>query len=828
MKKILFFIALLFSVCSYGQVKQVYNQYGGDWKKFYIRTGLRLPQSPVSTKDLNLPAMDTGQIYYNPADSSIYYHTGFQWIKAGIGGGSGGSGITSIGAGLCITIVNDSTVLVDTACIATYFLRITDTANMRARLYAGTNINITGTYPNQTITSTAQAPLKLGRDFTFTGDSLFLKGAWVNLIDYGGNPNGVANNNAALTAAIATGKNIFVPRGRYVISAAIQLQAGQTIFGVGYNSVFTTTANDRILWTNDNTTITGLRFVGSGKGAGLTFQTGVFAFGSTKFDVSHCWFDSLSGAAQQNGGGGIYFVALSPANSAGARISNCTFYNNNGGLVLSQRAEYVTALNITAENNTVGVGIGAGNVTLTNGIIENNRTGILVYDGDNDGHGLITGTLCNHNDTAIAFRGIDYNVGFQVANSNFYYGKLSFTNSHNIKFVNCNFDALDSISINGSTGLLRVSSWIGKNILANPIQVNIFNGGQEFASIGEVRFDETTPNYWIKQQYADTVLFTGPLYLTGIPNGGVAADSVLVATSTGQVKKRDAASFTGTTPTLQQVLDAGSTLTSNETIATGSNSLTVSGSLGGTAAPISGANTGAGNSINANSFSGTGNAVYALSDISNSIWARSISGTAGIFSIEPSSTNTVDTTLIIRRKTTGTAANGIAGTVIFETTDTNGTTLMSNELITRLTTAAAASKTSQVSLVGISNAITDTVMTLGGYVTLTESSATIFSKTTIATGKIQGGSILVTIEANDATDFQSRTLRFIWSAVNKAGTTTITLGTPEEVVAVSAGTLTATITATDDGSGVISFKANAVSSLTQTTLRATYQVFKNF
>lgn len=58
---------------------------------------------------------------------------------------------------------------------------------------------------------------------------------------------------------------------------------------------------------------------------------------------------------------------------------------------------------------------------------------------------------------------------------------------------------------------------------------------------------------------------TDSLYLTSLPAGGAAADSVLVVTSTGNVKRRDAATFgsSGSTSTLQQVLDAGNSATQN-------------------------------------------------------------------------------------------------------------------------------------------------------------------------------------------------------------------------------------------------------------------------
>lgn len=119
-------------------------------------------------------------------------------------------------------------------------------------------------------------------------------------------------------------------------------------------------------------------------------------------------------------------------------------------------------------------------------------------------------------------------------------------------------------------------------------------------------------------------------------------------------------------------------------------------------------------------------------------------------------------------------------------------------------------------------------MVAGKYTSLTEATATAFLRINIPTGEVAGGELIVTIQANDATDFQARTLRLIWAAVNKAGTTTVTISTPEEVVAVSAGTLTATITAVDAGSGNVDFKADATSSLTQTILRANFQVSKNF
>jgi|GEM_PF-5286907 len=124
--------------------------------------------------------------------------------------------------------------------------------------------------------------------------------------------------------------------------------------------------------------------------------------------------------------------------------------------------------------------------------------------------------------------------------------------------------------------------------------------------------------------------------------------------------------------------------------------------------------------------------------------------------------------------------------------------------------------------------IGDRYAALGDYVDLAEATATIFERTSITSGTNSGGEILLTVEAGDGTDLQVRTLRLIWAGSNKAGTTTITLSTPEEVVNATSGTLTCTITVVDGGTGSIAFKADCTSSLTQTYLRAVVQAWKNF
>lgn len=102
-------------------------------------------------------------------------------------------------------------------------------------------------------------------------------------------------------------------------------------------------------------------------------------------------------------------------------------------------------------------------------------------------------------------------------------------------------------------------------------------------------------------------------------------------------------------------------------------------------------------------------------------------------------------------------------------------------------------------------------------VNLTESTATTIVNVAVASGKVAGGEIVVTTWANDGTDYQTLTSRLVWSAINKAGTVTATLDQADGTTATSSGTLSVTYTIAANGN-TVDIKANAVSSLTQTTL----------
>jgi hypothetical protein len=54
-----------------------------------------------------------------------------------------------------------------------------------------------------------------------------------NVLNYGADPTGVADSTTAIQAAVATGKRVYIPQGRYIVTDAITITTGQIIEGDG-------------------------------------------------------------------------------------------------------------------------------------------------------------------------------------------------------------------------------------------------------------------------------------------------------------------------------------------------------------------------------------------------------------------------------------------------------------------------------------------------------------------------------------------------------------------------------------------------------------------
>lgn len=123
----------------------------------------------------------------------------------------------------------------------------------------------------------------------------------------------------------------------------------------------------------------------------------------------------------------------------------------------------------------------------------------------------------------------------------------------------------------------------------------------------------------------------------------------------------------------------------------------------------------------------------------------------------------------------------------------------------------------------------------GAIKTLTESAATALVRIPVATNSRASGELVYEIYATDGTDMQVRSSRIRYAMTNKAGTEVCTLVASDGAAAnaetnddnassISAGTLTYAIACTNNAADTMDITFNAVSSLAQTTLQATWSV----
>lgn len=111
-----------------------------------------------------------------------------------------------------------------------------------------------------------------------------------------------------------------------------------------------------------------------------------------------------------------------------------------------------------------------------------------------------------------------------------------------------------------------------------------------------------------------------------------------------------------------------------------------------------------------------------------------------------------------------------------------------------------------------------------GETTLTEGAATGFATIALPASKYAGVHVFVTTHADDATDFQATTDMFSVSAVAKGTNISSNVQTPTQSTIASTGTLTTAITVSSTTNNTFTINCNATSSLTQTTLKAKWQI----
>jgi hypothetical protein len=183
-----------------------------------------------------------------------------------------------------------------------------------------------------------------------------INGAFLNVLDFGAVGDGVANDTAAIVAALAAGNNIYFPAGTYRITASIDIQPNKLILGAGQrNSIIKV---DGAIYgfgrvygsqTTSRTEIRNLGFEGTASALG-----GVYFENATRIRIDSCdFYDFAASNAYGIRLGRVYHWW----------VSNCGFENIKS-----------VGLNCTAVS---GVGSNHGVFGPNNDVIGNNQLGFI-------------------------------------------------------------------------------------------------------------------------------------------------------------------------------------------------------------------------------------------------------------------------------------------------------------------------------------------------------------------------------------------------------------------------------------------------------------------
>jgi len=215
---------------------------------------------------------------------------------------------------------------------------------------------------------------------------------------FGAIGDGTTDDTTAFQNAINSGKPVVLGKATYYISAPLNVTNNRTIVGYGYESKIKTTTNmSCILIQGSNNYISGVSFVGSGKGVvGKEEQIGINIFGNVgltdnfnKNVIDNCFFTDMSGS-------GFYGKQVVGTYHEGNTVSNCVAFNCTQGFYLDLRFEYTNVNSCKASNCNIGGRIRGGNNNFSNCNFSDNLYNIYLESGSNDGHGSFVGGQLNH------------------------------------------------------------------------------------------------------------------------------------------------------------------------------------------------------------------------------------------------------------------------------------------------------------------------------------------------------------------------------------------------------------------------------------------------
>src|SRR3990167_5156612 len=304
---------------------------------------------------------------------------------------------------------------------------------------------------------------------------------WIDISETGAVGDGSTDDTAAIQAAVATGKDVFIPRTAnfYKVTAVITLAtAGQTIWGLGEGSYI--------------------------KGTG-TNQNVFTASGVDGIKVYNCKIEAPSTKSGMSNGCGVYFINCDRVNilenlftggrSAGVQLKDCNCGSVCGNIFVSSvvvpatddhtQAGYDIYLTYSSSHNKVigntcisGIGVGIGVQTITSGDTANFNTivGNIVRDQPQYGIMLyrlnVADTLYNNviaNNTVANISGdVQHSTAGYVYGAGIYVqgAEYSTVNGNSIYNTNTN----NNIVFQLAPGAIGVTNCRNVNIVGNMIR----------------------------------------------------------------------------------------------------------------------------------------------------------------------------------------------------------------------------------------------------------------------------------------------------------------------------------------------------------------------
>ncbi len=250
-----------------------------------------------------------------------------------------------------------------------------------------------------------------------------------------------ADNNTARGAALqaafaasAAGDTIIIGPGNYKLTAQLDVLSYQNII-LQSSHIYGKTGADGTSDIFEAASTDYWRIEGNGILEGNGLVTGTYANeAGIRVSGSNCIGWSISGLNFTSfKGPGIAVVCSNSVHNNGS-ITQVNVTNSSYGFNSQSGAEYININDSTFNNNTTGMYIGAGNVSVAGGNVSDNTTGIYIDNPGNNGHGMFVGVNINHNGTDGLYANA-VTIGMDFIGCHFFGSRITLDSSRGINII---------------------------------------------------------------------------------------------------------------------------------------------------------------------------------------------------------------------------------------------------------------------------------------------------------------------------------------------------------------------------------------------------------